>query len=106
MSYTNEEILSKFQEIVADALSVDISEVVPEARVFSDLAAESIDILDIQFRIEDEFGLKINRDDFGERLAEGLGEEPTAQDIDARFTIGWCVDFICEELQAAEKVEE
>jgi len=105
MSYTQQEILSKFQVIVADALSVDIKEVVPEARVFSDLAAESIDILDIQFRIEDEFGLKINRDDFGERLAEGLGDEPTAQDIDARFTIAWCVNLISQELEAAAEVK-
>jgi acyl carrier protein len=44
-----------------DALGVDDDEVTPEARLMGDLGAESIDFLDIIFKLEKAFGISIDR---------------------------------------------
>lgn len=59
MSMSDEEIFEKIQEVLEDALGVDEDEVVPTARLGEDLGAESIDYLDISFRLEKAFGIKI-----------------------------------------------
>jgi acyl carrier protein len=66
---TKEEIFTKVQEALVDALGVDEDEVVPEATLQGDLDAESIDFLDIVFRLEKAFGIKIER---GELFPEDL----------------------------------
>jgi acyl carrier protein len=60
---TQEEILAKVQEALVDALGVDDDEVTPEATLVGDLGAESIDFLDIVFRLEKAFDIKIPRDE-------------------------------------------
>jgi acyl carrier protein len=52
---TREEIHEKVKAVLADALGVDDSDVTPEASLRSDLGAESIDFLDISFRLEKAF---------------------------------------------------
>ena len=56
---TRDEIFKNIQEILVDALGVDEEEVTPTARLQADLGAESIDYLDISFKIEQVFGIKI-----------------------------------------------
>src|SRR5688500_6226321 len=56
-----EQIFSKVQEALVDALGVDEEEVTPKATLQGDLGAESIDFLDIVFRLEKAFGLKIDQ---------------------------------------------
>ncbi|MCR4411997.1 MAG: acyl carrier protein [Thermoguttaceae bacterium] len=56
---TKEEIFEKVQNALVDALGVDEEEVTPEATLVGDLGAESIDFLDIQFRLEKAFNIKI-----------------------------------------------
>ena len=51
--------LKKIQEILAAALGVDESEVQPQASLTEDLGAESIDFIDIIFRLEKGFDIKI-----------------------------------------------
>jgi acyl carrier protein len=58
-----EEILTKVQAALVDALGVDDDEVTPEASLVQDLGAESIDFLDIVFRLEKAFEIKIPRDE-------------------------------------------
>lgn len=60
---TQEEILSKVQEALVEALGVDDDEVTPDATLVGDLGAESIDFLDIVFRLEKAFNIKIPRDE-------------------------------------------
>lgn len=60
---TNEEIFEKIQTALVDALGVDDDEVIPEATLVSDLGAESIDFLDIVFRLEKAFDIKIPREE-------------------------------------------
>jgi len=58
-----EEIFHTVQETLVDALGVDEEEVTPEATLKGDLGAESIDFLDIVFRLEKGFNIKIPRGD-------------------------------------------
>ena len=58
---SSEEIFSKVQKALVDALGVDEDEVTPQATMVGDLGAESIDFLDIVFRLEKTFGIKIPR---------------------------------------------
>lgn len=69
---SEEEILSKVQETLIDALGVDDDEVGPEATLVGDLGAESIDFLDIVFRLEKMFDVKIPR---GELFPENLASK-------------------------------
>lgn len=53
------EIFSKVQEIVADQLSVDASEVKPEANFQNDLGADSLDTVELVMALEEEFDIEI-----------------------------------------------
>jgi acyl carrier protein len=66
---SKQEIFAKVQEALVDALGVDDDEVTPEATLQGDLGAESIDFLDIVFRLEKAFGIKIER---GELFPEDI----------------------------------
>jgi acyl carrier protein len=70
---TNEEIFEKVQSTLVDALGVDEEDVTPEATLQGDLGAESIDFLDIVFRLERNFGIKIPR---GELFPDNLTADP------------------------------
>ncbi|ODA32107.1 acyl carrier protein [Planctopirus hydrillae] len=70
---SRDEIFEKVRETLCDALGVDDDEVKESSTLFGDLGAESIDILDILFRLEKAFGIKIPR-------SELLPENVTAAD--------------------------
>ncbi len=59
MTPGRDEVFAKVQNVLSDALGVDQEEVVPAATLQGDLGAESIDFLDIVFRLEKAFALKI-----------------------------------------------
>ena len=63
MAMSRDEILQQVQEVLVDALGVDDDEVTTEATLMGDLGAESIDFLDIVFRLEKAFGIKIPREE-------------------------------------------
>jgi|TARA_B110000263_G_C14809254_1_gene285623 acyl carrier protein len=63
MSMTQEDITGKVQEALIEALGVDDDEATPEATLIDDLGAESIDFLDIIFRLEKAFDIKIVREE-------------------------------------------
>ena len=58
---TKEEVFTGVQEALVEALAVDEEEVTMEATLVDDLGAESIDLLDIVFRLEKIFSIKIDR---------------------------------------------
>jgi acyl carrier protein len=58
---TQDEVFSKVRTALVDALGVDEDEVKPDATLVGDLGAESIDFLDIVFRLEKAFDIKIPR---------------------------------------------
>ena len=63
MAMNRDEIIRQVQEVLIDALGVDDDEVTNEATLMGDLGAESIDFLDIVFRLEKTFGIKIPREE-------------------------------------------
>ncbi len=66
---TQEEIFSKVSATLVEALNVDEEDIKPSSTLQGDLGAESIDFLDIVFRLEREFGIKIPR---GELFPESI----------------------------------
>ncbi len=121
---SKDEILVKVQETLVDALGVDDDEATPEATLVGDLGAESIDFLDIVFRLEKNFDVKIPRGElFPENLAttesnliqdgvvteEGIAElrtrmphadvasfaaDPKVENIQDMFTVQMIVNFL------------
>ena len=66
------EIYEKVSATLVDALNVEPDEITPAATLQGDLKAESIDFLDIVFRLEREFGIKIPRNElFPESIFQG-----------------------------------
>ena len=131
MAKSKDEILEEVQEVLVDALGVDDDEVTPEATLMGDLGAESIDFLDIVFRLEKEFGIKIPREELfpieqmmnnpeyvkdGKLTEKGLAEikakmphtdlsaledDPDINKIGDLFTVESIVKYIEGKLQAA-----
>jgi acyl carrier protein len=130
MGLSREEITEKVREALVDALGVDEDEVVPEAKISADLGAESIDYLDIVFRLEKAFNIKIPRGDLfpdnilsseefvkeGKLTPKGLAElktrmpyadlskfekNPNVQDIADLFTVDMIVGYIEAKLGAS-----
>ncbi len=63
MAPTKDEIFTKVQAALVDALGVDEEDVTPTATMVGDLGAESIDFLDIVFKLEKAFSIEIPRKD-------------------------------------------
>ncbi len=69
---TQDEIYSKVSATLVEALNVDEGDIKPTSTLQGDLGAESIDFLDIVFRLEREFGIKIPRGElFPESIFQG-----------------------------------
>lgn len=69
---TRDDIFAKVRTTLVDALSVEDGDVTPGARLKGDLGAESIDFLDIVFRLEKTFGVTIPREElFPESIFQG-----------------------------------
>jgi acyl carrier protein len=130
MPLSRDEITEKVREALVDALGVDEDEVVPGAKIGGDLGAESIDYLDIVFRLEKAFNIKIPRGDLfpdnilsseefvqdGKLTAKGLAElkarmpyadlssfekNPNVQDIADLFTVDMIVRYVEAKLGAS-----
>lgn len=80
---SSDEIFGKVQEILVDALGVDDDEVTPGATLMGDLGAESIDFLDIVFRLEKAFDIKIPR---GELFPENIASADSGMIADGKVT--------------------
>jgi acyl carrier protein len=126
-----EQVLEQVKTVMVDALGVDDEEVRPEATLMGDLGAESIDFLDIVFRLEKQFGIKIPREELfpaeslmnnpefvanGKLTDKGLTElknkmphtdisnfvkNPEMSKLGDLFTVGMIVNFVESKLKAA-----
>ncbi len=126
---SKEEIFSKVQEALVDALGVEDDEVTAGATLQGDLDAESIDFLDIVFRLEKSFDIKIERGelfpediladanyvDNGEVNTKGIAKlrermpfadltnfeaNPKVQNLGKQLTVGDMVSFVEHKLSA------
>ena len=77
------EVYGKVAQVLVEALNVDEAEITPGATLQGDLGAESIDFLDIVFRLEREFGIRIPR---GELFPDPVSPDDPAFVRDDRMT--------------------
>jgi acyl carrier protein len=56
-------IVDKVKKIIAEKLSVDLAEVVPEASFVDDLGADSLDLVELIMSMEEEFDVEISDED-------------------------------------------
>lgn len=75
MTLTQTEAYSAVQDAVSGALGVGEDEATPDATLMDDLGAESIDLLDILFRIERSTSVKIQASDLGEHIQGGIPDD-------------------------------
>ena len=87
---SSDQIFERVSDIIREALRVDKSKIVSEARIFNDLGAESLDILDIRFNLEEEFGFKIQDND----MIRYLGKELSREEIMEFFTVGKITEYV------------
>jgi len=73
MPMSREDVFAKVKETLIEALGVDEDEVKGSATLTGDLGAESIDFLDIVFRLEKAFNIKVPR---GELFPENILNNP------------------------------
>jgi len=72
---TRDEISAAVTEALVGALGVGEDEVSPGATLLGDLGAESIDLLDILFRLERKVGVKIQAADLAAHVQGGISDE-------------------------------
>ncbi len=80
MAQTRAEIDAAVQSAVAEALSVSDDEATPDATLLGDLGAESIDLLDILFRVERKAGVKIQASELAAWVQGGIPDEEFGDD--------------------------
>jgi acyl carrier protein len=132
-SMTRDEIFGKVAGTLVEALNVDEDQVTPTSTLQGDLGAESIDFLDIVFRLEREFAIKIPRNELfpesifqgdpdfvkdGKVTAKGLNElrtkmpyadlsdfekNPTLEGIGDLFTVNLIVSYIESKLSTGAR---
>lgn len=56
-------MLEKVQAMLADALNLPLDKISPDARIIEDLGADSLDVVELLSRLEDEYGVVIPDDD-------------------------------------------
>ena len=132
MSHDREEITKQVRTIISQALKIDESKVQPSSSLIKDLGAESIDFLDIVFRLEKTFKIKIPKGElFPEKILtdarfvqagrvtptgiqelkqkmsnvnwDEFARNPQVSNLGNLFTVGMIVDYLSEKLQTASK---
>ena len=131
MAKSRDEIFQEVQDVLVDALGVDDDEVKAEATLMGDLGAESIDFLDIVFRLEKAFDIKIPREELfpaeslmnnpefvskGKMTEKGLAElrdkvphtdlsgfenDPDVNKLGDLFTVSAIINYVETKLNAA-----
>ncbi len=77
----DKEVEDKVRKIIADSLCVDLEQVQLKSNLMRDLGAESIDFLDIMFRLENEFNIKIPQREIENKARGGLAPEEFEKDM-------------------------
>ena len=56
-------MLEKIQGMLAEALNMPVEKVLPDAKIVEDLGADSLDVVELLSRLEDEYGITIPDDE-------------------------------------------
>ncbi len=77
---TAETVLEELTSVLADALQIEPDRISPRSSIVEDLGAESLDFLDINYRMERIFGIRTARHFFLEHAEEMFGEGTVIDD--------------------------
>lgn len=80
-----QKVLEEVRKAISEGLDINPDTVKPESSLIKDLGAESLDFLDINYRLEQTFGIKMARHSVLEHMEEMFGEE-SAIDSDGKLT--------------------
>lgn len=111
-SMTRDEIAAATHQAVAEALALDDDEFTADATLMDELAAESIDLLDILFRLERTVGVKIQASDLAEHVQGGIPDSEFGDDDEVITPRGMAhlktvmPQLDTEELQGTLKADE
>ncbi len=64
-------MLEKIQEMLAEALNLPVEQITAESKIVDDLGADSLDVVELLSRLEDEYGIVIPDEDVEELLTVG-----------------------------------
>ncbi len=95
MILTEAEVFERVASVLADALALNTQAITPEASIMDDLNAESIDLLDLRFRVERAFGIRITAED----LAAAFQGATDVSQFRAAFTVQALCEYISFRLQ-------
>jgi acyl carrier protein len=76
----DQELTEKLHACIAQTIGIEAEKVTPDASLIDDLGADSLDLLDLVFRLEQAFQIRISRGDIERRAKETLPEEDFEQD--------------------------
>lgn len=93
--WTDKKIFEKLRSILSETLEIDPKIITVDSLIINDLGAESIDLLDIVFRITEAFKIKIP-EQYISLKPENIPEGKTSADI---FTVQTIIDFVKEKLK-------
>jgi len=82
---SEQQILDEVKKAISEGLDIGAKRIKPESSLIKDLGAESLDFLDINYRLEQTFGIKMARHSVIEHMEEMFGEE-SALDSEGRLT--------------------
>jgi len=98
---TKEALSTKLISIISYALRIDPDKIALKSRIVNDLKAESLDVLDIRFSIEQEFGFKIGEHEIVETIGNGL----SSMEFLEKFTVSSLAEFVGNKLKAKEQAK-
>lgn len=78
-------VLREVKKAISEGIDIAAGSIRPESSLIRDLGAESLDFLDINYRLEQAFGIKMARRTVLDHMEELFGEE-SAIDSDGKLT--------------------
>jgi len=84
---SEETVLAAVKKAVAETLNIEPERIRPESSLMKDLGAESLDFLDLNYRLERTFGMKMARHLIVEHIEDLFGEG-SAVDENSKLTAG------------------
>ena len=75
-----DDTMVRVRKCVAEVLALDLDQVTPESRLMQDLGAESLDLVELMYMLEQDFDIRLSRDDLSLSAQLGIPEEELHQE--------------------------
>ena len=92
--FSKEVVQKDVIEIIHLSLRIPTEKILLSSRLFKDLMAESIDLMDIRFELENHFALSISDNE----IIESIGKDITQAEIHEKLTVESIITFVNNKL--------